>query len=308
MRIFNFGSINIDKVYRVENIVKEGETITASLLSVNMGGKGLNQSISLARSNSSVIHAGALGNDGAFIEDYLLDNGVDTSLLSHPNTETGHAIIQVNDEGQNAIVIYGGANQTLSQSYIDSVLNRAKEADAVLLQNETSNVRYIIESAHKRGLKVIWNPSPFPSDISSYPLDDVDIFFVNEIEGASLLGKEDYEEELIKGLKEKFSSKMIVLTLGENGSKCIKDGKVYRMDIERVKVVDTTGAGDTFTGFFLSKYFSDGDIEKALRYATVASALAVSREGAAKAIPTIEEVEEFIEERKNVGGLSYLKK
>ncbi|MBQ0071121.1 MAG: ribokinase, partial [Spirochaetales bacterium] len=264
--IINFGSLNIDKVYGVKDIVKEGETIFASTLETFTGGKGLNQSVAAARSGGSVLHAGSVGPDGAWLEDYLKESGVDVSRMNHTEVSTGHAIIQVNEKGQNSIIVFGGANQELTRSYIDSILDATEKGDFVLLQNETNEIPYILSEAHRRGLQTVWNPSPFPEKIASYPTEDVDYFIVNEMEGAALAGGmgASYEETLAK-MVEKYPNATIVMTLGGDGSLCYHEGRTYFQPIYQVSAVDTTAAGDTFCGYFLSLLSGGKPIEECLR-------------------------------------------
>ena len=297
MKLINFGSMNIDKVYTVENSVKDGETISALDYKIFTGGKGLNQSAAASKAGMRVLHAGALGTDGTFLSNFLTSVGVDVSCICKTETETGHAVIQVNALGQNAILVYGGANRELSCSYIDNIIENADKDDIVLLQNETNNVDYIIRKAHEKGLKTAWNPSPFPHDIETIPSELVDIFFVNEIEGALLAETEsDDYSVILKALEKRFEGKTIVLTLGANGVLCCCNGIEYSHKAFEVKAVDTTAAGDTFTGYFLSCMSQGLGINECLERACAASAIAVSRKGAAPSIPSANEVSGFLEQ------------
>lgn len=295
MKIVNFGSLNIDKVYGVKEIVRKGETIFASSLDTFTGGKGLNQSVAAARAGARCIHAGAIGPDGGFLERFLKDSGVDTSRLMHVDEATGHAIIQVEEKGQNSIIVFGGANRMLTRSYIDEMLDLCTSGDYVLLQNETNEVRYIISEAHGRGMKVVWNPSPFPEGIETYPVSDVDVFMVNEIEGAEVagLGPESSSEEVLSALRSKYPDAVIVMTLGKEGVVCASGDEVYSHGIYDVKVADTTAAGDTFCGYFLASLTAGKTIAECLKLASAASSIAVSRHGAAPSIPSLDEVLKF---------------
>src|SRR5690606_30443443 len=153
MRILNFGSLNIDHVYRVDNFVQPGETKHSKTYMINSGGKGLNQSIAAAKAGSQVFHAGMAGRDGGFLVEKLQAAGVDTSLMQASTEVSGHAIIQVADSGQNCILLYGGTNQLLTEAYIDQTLDAFGNEGLVLLQNETNLVGEIIEKASKKGLK-----------------------------------------------------------------------------------------------------------------------------------------------------------
>lgn len=294
MKIINFGSLNIDKVYAVDHIAAPGETVSATGLTLNAGGKGLNQSIAAARAGAQVLHAGAIGPDGAFLEQLLKDNGVDTSPLLHVEGESGHAVIQVDAAGQNSIVVFGGANHALTEDYVHQVLDQAQPGDIVLLQNEINVVEPVLRTALLKGLTVCFNPSPIPTEPLPYNL--VDIFLVNETEAAALadLPAGSEPEAILDNLGWAYPRSTIVLTLGEKGVLCRSDGGSNVQKAFPVSAVDTTAAGDTFTGYFLAGLCQGKDLTLCLKEAAAAAALAVSRPGAAPSIPAREEVEEFL--------------
>lgn len=300
MKIINFGSLNNDYVYHVSDFVRPGETIPAKDMQVHAGGKGLNQSLAIARSGNCVLHAGAIGNDGTALKKLLCDAGADTNWLLHTETKTGHAIIQLSDSGQNAILVYGGANQCLTEQYVDEILQLGKPGDFVLLQNECNMLREIMQKAHNKGLGVAWNPSPFPERIETYPLDCVDCFIVNEYEAEQLAGEAYINfDRLLDKLIKMFPEKIIVLTCGKEGVLCYCGGGVYKHKAFEVKALDTTAAGDTFCGYFLGSLCRGVPCNKSLEIASAAAAIAVTREGAAPSIPTMEEVEAFILNKRN---------
>lgn len=294
MKIINFGSLNIDKVYAVDHIAAPGETVSATGLTLNAGGKGLNQSIAAARAGAQVLPAGAIGPDGAFLEQLLKDNGVDTSPLLHVEGESGHAVIQVDAAGQNSIVVFGGANHALTEDYVHQVLDQAQPGDIVLLQNEINVVEPVLRTALLKGLTVCFNPSPIPTEPLPYNL--VDIFLVNETEAAALadLPAGSEPEAILDNLGWAYPRSTIVLTLGEKGVLCRSDGGNNVQKAFPVSAVDTTAAGDTFTGYFLAGLCQGKDLGVCLKEASAAAALAVSRPGAAPSIPAREEVEEFL--------------
>lgn len=291
--------MNIDKVYQVEHLVLPGETILAKELQFHVGGKGLNQSVAASRAGISVLHAGAVGEDGDFLTDFMKEAGVDISKLLVLPGQSGHAVIEVDREGHNRIIVCGGTNQQLTESYIDRVLEENGDpGDIVLLQYETNLVPYIIRRAHACGLKVAFNPSPIPANLEEIPLSYVDYFIVNEVEGAAIAGicEEDPDfETVLQVLSEKYPDAVIVLTLGSQGVLCKNGEDIYRQSIFRVKAVDTTAAGDTFCGYFLAGLCKGDAIETCLKMASAASAIAVSRPGAAPSIPTVAEVKAFME-------------
>lgn len=288
-RILNFGSLNLDHVYRVDHIVSPGETIDAVDVQVNCGGKGLNQSIALARAGAEVLHAGLVAEDGQVLIEICQAAGVDVSLVRVVPGRTGHAVIQVDRSGQNSIVLFGGANRAVTQEYIDEALGGFGEGDVIVLQNEVNMLPQIIESAAARGLRIALNPSPFDERIAACDLGLVWLFFVNEVEGAQLTGKTE-PDEILSALAGMFPAANIVLTLGAQGAIALVDGVHFEQPAIACEVVDTTAAGDTFTGFFLAEYLRGGDAARALLVAAHASAIAVSHPGAAPSVPTLDSV------------------
>ncbi len=295
MPILNFGSLNIDHVYRVDTFVLPGETKHSKSYTVNSGGKGLNQSIAAARAGSQVFHAGVSGRDGGFLVEMLQAAGVDTSLMLTSLEVSGHAIIQVADSGQNCILLYGGTNQMLTEDYVDRTLDAFGSEGFVLLQNETNLVGEIIEKAARKGLKVALNAAPYAENVNTYPVNLLDWLIVNEVEGAGIVGGE-VDESLLQRLAERFPQAGILLTLGSRGAQCFRGGHYASIGSCRVHAVDTTAAGDTFSGYFLSGVLEGLSLAGTLRLATVASALCVQRPGAANSIPTRAEVEQVLKE------------
>ncbi len=292
-RVLNLGSLNLDYVYHVDHIVLPGETIDAADVQTNCGGKGLNQSIALARAGAQVFHAGMIGEDGGALLDACRDAGVDVGLVRMVEERTGHAIIQVDRLGQNSIVLFGGANRALTASYIEEALEGFGPDDVIVLQNEVNMLPQIIEAASTRGLRIVLNPSPFDDRIAECDLSRVWLFFVNEVEGAQLTGKTE-ADEILSELSRMFPAANIVLTLGSQGAIALVDGVRFEQPAVPCEVVDTTAAGDTFTGFFLAEYLRSGDAARALLTAAHASSIAVSRPGAAPSVPTLAEVREAL--------------
>ncbi len=292
MRILNFGSMNIDYVYSVPHIVRPGETLSATRLSLFSGGKGLNQSVAAARAGATVFHAAFIGSDGDLLRHTLEESGVDLAHLRETDANCGHAIIQVDAKGQNCIVIYAGANAAMTREYVDEVLAQFEKDDIVLVQNETSQVPYIIEKAHARGMTVALNPSPITPGLLDYPLEGVGIFLLNEIEGKAICQSED-TRAVAEMLCRRFPRAEIVLTLGKEGALYCHGSSRVRHGIYDVPVVDTTGAGDTFCGYFLAGRSLGLAPEECIRRASVASSIVVSRNGAAASIPTLQQVLAF---------------
>ena len=298
MKILSFGSLNIDYVYSVPHFVKKGETLSAKELNVYTGGKGLNQSIALARAGVETYQAGAIGTDGMFLLEQLKEAGVKTDLVKIlDDVRTGNAIIQNDDEGDNCIVLFGGANQAITKEQVDEVFKDFTNEDYLLIQNEINELSYIVEKAKEEGMKIILNPSPMNEKIMKLPLDQIDYFILNEIEAMQIL-KMDKPEEIdgkyiASLLQERFKDATIVLTLGSEGSVCISDDEYVEQSIYKVKAIDTTAAGDTYTGYFIAGILNGKTIKESMDIASKASAIAVTRQGAAPSIPVLEEVEEY---------------
>ena len=189
MKILNFGSLNIDMVYDVDNFVRPGETISSLKMEKFAGGKGLNQSIALSKAGADVYHAGMIGNDGEFLKEILKENNVDTTYLKSIDGPSGHAIIQVDKNGQNCILLYSGSNSMINEEFVDNVLENFGKGDLILLQNEISCLAYIIDKAHEKGLTIALNPSPMNEIIRNCNLGFVDYFILNEVEAELLTSK-----------------------------------------------------------------------------------------------------------------------
>lgn len=289
MKVYNLGSLNIDYVYDVEHFVKAGETLASKKMTVFPGGKGLNQSVSLSRAGSKVIHGAVTGKNGEFLLETLKNSGVDISRVKQTDSTCGHAIIQVDRNGENCILLFAGTNYMIDKEYIEEFLSDADKDDILLLQNEINALDLIFDIAEKKGMQIAFNPSPINENIKKLPLSQVDWWFCNEIEAEILFGSRDADE-----IKEKFikayPNSNLILTLGKNGARFInKSTDIYQPAYE-ANVVDTTAAGDTFTGYFISSVIKDGDIKSALDIATKAAAVTVSKKGAAESIPLIGEI------------------
>ena len=288
-KILNFGSLNIDHVYNVPHFTAAGETLSSLAYNTFPGGKGLNQSIALARAGAKVYHAGRIGPDGAHLLRLMEDSGVDTTLVDQSGAHTGHAIIQVNSGGQNCILLYGGANEQITEAYIQQTLKQFGTGDLLVLQNEVNLLDRIIALAAEKRLLIALNPSPFNERIPLHLLSKVSWLLLNEVEGEQITGQTD-PEQIICTLQDRFPDTKILLTLGKRGVVyCHGDIRLHH-GIYDVPVVDTTAAGDTFTGYFLSCAIQELPSEECLRLASLASSLAVSQKGAATSIPMMEQV------------------
>lgn len=300
MKVLCFGSLNIDYVYSVGHFVAKGETLASSGLEVFTGGKGLNQSIALAKAGTEVYHAGAIGPDGKFLLDAMDKAGVNTDYVSVlTSARTGNAIIQRDKEGDNCILLYGGTNQMITEAQVDEVLYHFSAGDYLILQNEINQLPYIMEQAHAKGMITVLNPSPMNEKILELPLEYVNIFMLNEVEAGQILncGNEVTHAGLAEKLLEKFPGSTVVLTLGGDGSICIDKDSSFTQAAFKVSVVDTTAAGDTFTGFFIGGLLNGKAKQEAMKEASAAAAIACSRAGAAPSIPTPSEVNAFLLQR-----------
>lgn len=293
MKVLNFGSLNIDYVYQLKHFVQKGETISSDDLNVSSGGKGLNQSMALCKAGANVFHAGAIGTDGLFLKKMMDEVGIETQFITtFENIRTGNAIIQRDKCGENCIILYGGANQAITKEMVDYVLKNFSEDDWLVLQNEISEIPYIVEQAHKKGMRIILNPAPMNEKILKINLSYIDCIILNEVEAQELTGQQTLEE-MYDSLNKKFVGKEIILTLGDKGSVYISQDKLIRQKAYKVQTVDTTAAGDTFVGYYLAGICQGLAVEKALDMASKASAITVSRKGAASSIPCKEEVMRF---------------
>ena len=291
MRILSFGSLNLDFTYKIPHIVTEGETITSSELTVYPGGKGLNQSVALSKAGMEVYHAGMIGTDGSLLLDTCKDNGIHLDYIKTIDFKTGNAIIQVDENGQNSIILYPGSNRQITKDFVDEVLSNFEEGDLILLQNEINHLNYIINQAYEKGMRIILNPSPFDHVIKECNLEKVALFILNEVEAAQMTGEEN-PETILKKLASQYKNAEFVLTLGGNGSIYFGEKGMFRQEIYPTNVVDTTGAGDTFTGYFISEYYGGKSPKEALQIAAMAASIAVSKKGAAIAIPKLIDVKE----------------
>jgi len=321
-RILSIGSINLDEVFSVPHFIKPGETMACLSFERFVGGKGNNQSTALVRAGAEVHHAGKIGADGRFAVELLRDSGVDASRIIEAAVPTGRALIQVDPSGQNCILLFGGANRAITNADIDAFLTGWGKGDAVLFQNEISALPYAIERAKKQGLRIYLNPSPADEVIRTLPLEAVDCFILNEIEGALLAGEElagegvagkglagegfaggknstlsiaAQGEKVLGGLRKRFPHADIVLTLGAAGA-CYSgvDGTNLTVPAAPVKPVDTTAAGDTFTGYFIAAMLRGETAVVAMKEASTAAGICVTRKGAVVSIPRRDEVSRLL--------------
>ena len=293
MAVINFGSINIDHVYQVAHFVQPGETISSSHYQQLLGGKGANQSIALAKAGSDVKHVGRIHESDAPFKQTMIKHGIDCRFVTCTETPTGHAIIQVNSNGENAIVLFGGANLELSSQDILRALDVAQKGDWVLTQNETSCIDEVLTQAKENNLKVAFNPAPMTESVKALPHNCIDLLIVNEVEASEIAGVSDLDE-IESYFRKDWPHAEVLITLGKSGVRMLRAEETIDVPAFVVEAVDTTAAGDTFIGYFLSAYSQRVDAKSALTRACAASALAVTKVGAAQSIPSAEDVDAFL--------------
>ena len=287
--IINVGSINIDHVYRVGHLPEAGETIAAVSHQKFLGGKGINQSIAISKSGGELIHIGAVGPDGEWVLSEIHNMGVDTRHIRKSGRPTGHAVICVDDAGENQIVIYSGANHDIDLGPVQQVFrDHGGPENWALIQNETNATTEIAKLAKKNGLNLAYSAAPFEPEKIPELIGLCDLLVVNELEAAeicSLTGKELGNLPVAQ----------LVVTMGSKGATYHAKGETIQQEAFPVEPVDTTGAGDTFLGAFLASFSRGEPAAAALGYAAAASAIQVTRPGAAAAIPERDTVLEFLE-------------
>jgi len=289
MKVLNIGSMNLDLVYSVDHIVQPGETEASFALDTFLGGKGLNQSMALAKAGVEVYQGGMIGEDGQVFLDACRQYGVNADHIRTVEGKSGHAVIQRDKNAQNCILLYGGANQMLTEEYVDEVLTHFQAGDILLLQNEVNMMPYIVDKAYEKGMQIALNPSPFNEKLDAVDMKKISIFLLNEVEGNQVTGL-TAPDEIIAEMLKRFPNAKIVLTLGKDGAVYADAEQKHFQPIFKVKAVDTTAAGDTFTGYFLAGLIEGMPIPQILQMSAKASSIAVTREGAVPSIPYREEV------------------
>ena len=286
MAIWNLGSINADFVYRVPHIPGPGETLASVDRQRFLGGKGANMSVAAARAAAPVHHIGAVGEDGRWAIERLLEYGVDTRNIAVLDTETAQAIIMVDDDGENAIVLHPGANAEVPQATLQAAMADASTGDWLIIQNETNLQRTAAEMGKKMGLHVAYAAAPFDADRVQAVLPSLDFLILNAVEAEQL-------EEATGKSPANLPVRDVIVTLGADGADWYgPDGKQH-FDAIAVDAVDTTGAGDTFTGYVLAGLDRGMPMQQAIGQATKAGALMVMRHGTADVIPDLSEVQAF---------------
>ena len=297
MKVFNYGSINIDHIYRVGDFVRPGETLASDNYRMMLGGKGANQSIALVKAGVHVQHIGRISDSDEWICNKFRDYGIGAYCLQMVDEPTGHAIIQVSDAGENSILLYGGANQTNALANLAECLSNGESGDWLLLQNECNLTADALKLAKNQEMTVAFNPAPMTAEVRDMPLDCVDYLIVNEIEAADLLNDtdigDDQPEALLEQLHARYPQLKIVLTLGDKGVMYKDAEQTLAVAAQKVEPVDTTAAGDTFIGYFIQQAMTGASVKEALETASKASAITVQTLGASESIPDRQTVLSF---------------
>jgi len=291
--VFVVGSINQDFVLSVERRPAPGETVTDARLATHNGGKGANQAAAASLLGSSVAFLGSVGDDGfgGPLVRSLADKGVDTSLVREvPDSSTGAAFITVTPDGENAITVAPGANRRLTPGNVDDASESIGEAKVLVVQMEVPRevVGRAVEVAAASGTRALVNLAP-PFEVPRALLEKLDPLVINEHEAAFLLGESvegvDGALDAVPRLLS-LGPASVVVTVGEDGAVFSDGGSAQHLTAPKVKVVDTTGAGDAFVGALAAKLSSDVSLADAVAYAVRAGAAAVTEEGAQGALPT----------------------
>ena len=295
MKVLDLGSMNLDLVYSVDHIVQPGETESSASMNTFLGGKGMNQAVALAKAGVEVYMGGMIGEDGQPFLDACAQFGVRAECIRSVPGKSGYAIIQIDKSAQNCILLYGGANQCLTEEYVDETLSRFGQGDLLLLQNEVNLLPYIVDKAYERGMVIALNPSPFNDKLKAVDMSKISIFLLNEVEGGQVTGETE-PQAILARMGAMFPHAKIVLTLGKDGAIYAHGEEQQFQPIFPVQAVDTTAAGDTFTGYFLAGLAEGLDIPRTLKMSAKASSIAVSRPGAVPSIPYRAEVVEALAE------------
>lgn len=292
-KLVNLGSLCIDHVYSVPDISGAGETVASLGHEVFPGGKGLNQSVAAARAGAEVMHFGCVGEDGRWLKEVLAEAGVNASGVRVASGASGHAVIQVNAAGENAIVIAGGTNRQLTEADVAAALDALGADDWLLLQNEINDLEAVLAAAARRGARVAFNVAPVDGREAGYDLSGTALLIVNEIEAAALAG-EGEPSEALESLRGRYPNMEVVLTLGRDGLLHAARSGTTTMPAFAVQALDETAAGDAFIGYLMAALLAGDQIASALRRGSAAGALAVTKPGAASSIPTPQEVERLM--------------
>mgnify|MGYP000073410086 CR=1 FL=1 len=286
MTIWNLGGINADYVYSVPHILAPGETLDATSRETFLGGKGANMSVAAARAGGAVSHIGAVGKDGRWTVDRLMEYGVDTRAIATVETQTAHALVMVADDGENCVLVYPGANRQIPEDTLYQALTHAHTGDWFVTQNEVNMQMEGAKLAKRMGLRVAYAAAPFDADVTAQMLPFLDFLILNEVEAEQL------KTATGQGPAE-LPVEDVIVTLGAKGATWFGPLGPVNVPAHEVTPVDTTGAGDTFTGYVLAGMDRGQPILQAMQTASKAAAIMVTRHGTADVIPDLADVLAF---------------
>ncbi|MCX8507892.1 MAG: PfkB family carbohydrate kinase [Rhodobacteraceae bacterium] len=285
--IYNLGSINIDHFYRLDHLPAAGETLAAESYHMGLGGKGANQSAAAAKAGARVAHIGAVGPEGHWTVERLAGWGVDVTHIARLDTASGHAIINVDATGENTIILSPGANWALGWDRVEGALAGATPSDMLILQNETAHQAAAAALAHARGMRVFYSAAPFDEDAVRAVLPYLTTLALNVVEADQLCAA-------LGQPLDRLDVPELLVTRGAEGAEWrARSGARAFAPALKVRAVDTSGAGDTFAGYFAAGRDRGLAPQQALDWAAAAAALKVTRSGTADAIPTATEVADF---------------
>lgn len=286
MAIWNLGSINVDTVFSLPHMPSPGETLSSTARNVFLGGKGTNMSVAAARASAIVHHIGAVGDDGEWTVDRLMEYGVDTRFIARVDEDTAQAMIMVDPKGENIVILHPGANVAIPQAILQEAMAEAQTGDWLLIQNETNLQRTAATLGKQMGLQVAYAAAPFDADRVKAVLPYLNLLFLNAVEAAQL-------EQATGKRPQDLGVRDVIITLGGDGADWFGPEGHRHFDAVPVTPVDTTGAGDTFTGYVLAGLDRGHPMAQAINLATRAAALMVTRHGTADVIPDLKELEDF---------------
>ncbi len=295
------GSSNIDLIMQVPSFPKPGETVAGGVFTQSFGGKGANQAVAAARAGGDVVFISCLGTDH-FAEDFMArfeEDGIDTTaVFQEPGVSTGTAMITVDENGENCISVAPGANYKLNKRHITKAQPVLKDARIILLQGELhpDMLRYILNWAFEEEKKVLLNLAPAQHLEIEY-LKRLAILVVNESEAGKLVGRSVKGMDQAKQAAEELAAMTdggVIVSLGENGSYLVTDDLRQIVPAFKVKAIDTTGAGDVYCGALAAALVEGMEPKDAIRFASAAAAISVTRLGAQPSVPSRQEIDEML--------------
>lgn len=296
-KIFVVGSINMDAVIKTDRIPDSGETYLGNDFITNPGGKGANQAVAVSKLGGTSIMVGMVGGEfGDKLREALTKYGVDNNFVeTDENISSGVAVIIVVG-GDNRIILDSGANKLVDEKLVDKALENAKDGDYLICQLEIplKTVEYAFKKAKSKGMITVLNPAP-AKKLNKDILSNCDYFIPNQAESefyTDIYPTDEASSFACAKKLEEFGVGKVVITMGKDGSCAVVDGRYYKIDAEKVDVVDTTAAGDTYVGAFVVKLAQGYSMEKAMSFASKASAVTVTRNGAQQAIPFLGEIDD----------------